>query len=89
MVKPEADRAKALARELHLTVGNRRPKGDWYAIGAEFDALHSTGMTQNQVAAQVSANHEHDGGLSPSAAVMLWKRYLSARKEHNLQLSAD
>lgn len=78
-LKPAPQRGRALALELHLEAGNRRPAGNTLAIGQAFDALMCDGTSQNEVRAQIAA----DFGISESTAVRAWKTYLAAREEHD------
>jgi len=74
MRKPRELRAKYLLSELKLTVGNRPAAGDWLEIGATFDDLIESGISQNAASDQVAA----DFNISQSTAVRMWKKYTAA-----------
>lgn len=78
-LKPGPQRGAALATELHLTAGNRRPAGDPLAIGQAFGALIDAGESQNGAKAQIAA----DFGISESTALRAWKKYAAARAAHD------
>lgn len=78
-LKPAPQRGAALAIELHLAAGNRRPAGDPLAIGQAFGALIDAGESQNAAKAQIAVNF----GISESTALRAWKTYIAARAAHD------
>lgn len=78
-LKPAAARAGALARELHLTAGNRRPVACWLEVGGAFDLLVLDGKSQNAAKAEIARRF----GIDESTAVRYWRQHCKAREEHD------
>ena len=77
-LKPAAYRAKALTDALCLTANNRRPAGNWFDIGHEFDGFMSEGKyTINSVANFIAEKHSID----PSTARRYWRKFEKVKPE--------
>lgn len=76
MSKPSSHRGKALARELHLTALNARPKGDAYEIGTQFETLRANGETVERAYAKLAAEHK----MSPETAKRRVRAYLEGKR---------
>lgn len=75
LAKPVETRAKELARELHLTALNARPKGDFFEIGREFEDLRRRGLTVESAYAALTETTK----LSESTVKRRVRDYLAAR----------
>lgn len=73
-LKPAAHRADALARELHLTSGNRRPAANWLEVGEAVDAVIHSGLSLNAAKAQIAG----DFGIGESTVLRYWQRWCAA-----------
>lgn len=78
-LKPRANRAKALTDALSLTVGNRRPAGDWYAIGAEVEMRMTSDAHIESVAEDIAGKYEIDR----RTVKRYWEKYQKARAQHD------
>jgi hypothetical protein len=77
MAKPVELRAKAFTDELGLTANNRRPAGDWLAIGAEVERLVKAGNSEEKA---IGALSDETGVSDRTVKRYLDKYRLAAKK---------
>lgn len=84
MVKPIDSRLSSLGRELNLTVGNSRRKGNAFDIGSECEDLLITkpSLSPAAISRLVAANYKRKQGtkISPATVLARWDEYKAALK---------
>lgn len=81
MAEPQAARGPALLRQLKLTAGHRRPKGDYYEVGKLFEERIEAGDSQNAAALHVVSDPRFSA-IEEQTAKRLWKKYRAAMDAH-------